>query len=68
MSRSNCGCRRGHERNGRETIELCATHEAEWRERHEAARRSGSHVDRECDLERRRAQAHGNALLMPQAD
>ena len=49
-----CTCKSGTDKRGREWIELCAEHQAEHDERHQAAVESCSHVYRE-ELTRARA-------------
>jgi hypothetical protein len=47
-----CGCRTERDARGRESITLCAQHQAEHNARHEAAR--------EYNLERERREQNGN--------
>lgn len=42
-----CGCVVERDRRGREMVQLCPQHAAEFDAEHEDARRSGSHVARE---------------------
>lgn len=46
-ARQSCGCVERCDSNGRESVSLCTNCAAERLERHEAARRSASHVWRE---------------------
>jgi hypothetical protein len=41
-----CGCGHYHDKQGREQVQMCAKHAAEFAERHQAAVQSGSHVER----------------------
>lgn len=49
MSRLPCGCVERTDKQGREEVSLCVNCAAEYLERHEAARRSGSHVWRDAN-------------------
>jgi hypothetical protein len=47
----NCACKSGIDKHGREWTELCAAHQAEHDERHEASVKSCSHVYRDMQIE-----------------